>query len=262
MSLSVNEYTFSGTYEFDLNFALGYDSASDILAEADVVGSESPVEVQFDFLTDSRVLVTSPTLSNGDVVRFVRTVSKTAPAIDVTQPSNLTRENVDKLFRQSMHVMHEILDGRFDAYTELDASLLATVNQTVNGAILASGLLARYKYPLQVQFSGTAVTWPTDNMEADTIEVLVQVNSNPTEQQEILITGTSGVFATVFIEADGSHSVVYGSGVSSGTSFTVSTLNDFGADVNLVVQGSLSDYLEFATPDLDFVDQINNYTCS
>lgn len=110
MGLSVNKFTYSGTDEFDLNFALGYASRNDVTAYK---SGDPNVDIDFDWLTDERVrLQAGHDLSNGDLVVFRRTVSKQTLPVDLTQPGEATRENLEEVARHTMRAVHEILDDR------------------------------------------------------------------------------------------------------------------------------------------------------
>ena len=109
MSLSVNKFTYAGDNEFDLNFALGYTSQSDVTAYKP---GDPIVDLDFDWLTDSRVrLVAGQGLINGDEIVFRRTVSKQQLPVDLLQPGKATRENLELLSKHIMYALHEVLDG-------------------------------------------------------------------------------------------------------------------------------------------------------
>lgn len=114
MGLSVNEFTYDGDDEFDLNFALGYASQGDVTCYKNGV---TPVDLDFDWLTSSRVRLTpGQGLVNGDEIVFRRTVSKRVLPVDLTQPGNATRENLALLSKHVMFALHEVLDERSADY--------------------------------------------------------------------------------------------------------------------------------------------------
>ena len=114
MGLSVNEFTYAGADEFDLNFALGYASRGDVTCYKK---GETPVDLDFDWLTSSRVRLTpGHGLVNGDEIVFRRTVSKQTLPVNLNVPGNATRENLDLLSRHVMYALHEVLDERADDY--------------------------------------------------------------------------------------------------------------------------------------------------
>ena len=116
MGLAVNKFTYAGDNEFDLNFALGYTSQRDVAAYK--LG-EPERTIRFEWLTDSRVRLSSwNDLVNGDEIVFRRTVSKQQLPVDLLQPGEATRENLELLSKHIMYAMHEVLDGA-DAVTNI-----------------------------------------------------------------------------------------------------------------------------------------------
>lgn len=110
MGLSVNQFTYAGDDEFDLNFALGYSSRGDVTCYKK--GPPS-VDLDFDWLTPSRVRLTpGHGLVNGDEIVFRRTVSKQVLPVDLAQPGNATRENLSLLSKHVIYALHEVLDER------------------------------------------------------------------------------------------------------------------------------------------------------
>lgn len=144
MGLSVNEFTYDGDDEFDLNFALGYASQSDVTCYKKGV---TPVDLDFDWLTSSRVRLTpGQGLVNGDEIVFRRTVSKRALPVDLTQPGNATRENLALLSKHVMFALHEVLDERSADYPAeilpLPIELGGTGATNATGASTNLGVLA------------------------------------------------------------------------------------------------------------------------
>ena len=116
MGLSVNKFTYAGDNEFDLNFALGYTSQRDVAAYK-LGEPERPL--LFEWLTDSRVRLSDfNDLVNGDEIEFRRTVSKQQLPVDLLQPGQATRENLELLSKHIMYALHEVLDGP-DAVTSI-----------------------------------------------------------------------------------------------------------------------------------------------
>lgn len=255
MGLSFNEFTYAGFTDFDLNFALGYTSKQDVTCIK--IGS-IPILVDFEWLTDSKVRVESTDLQLGDELVFYRTVSKTQLPVDVTLDSQLTRENVETLHKHALYVMHEVFDGRFEGYTNVNISVMELVTTAVRGAIQSSGLISTYKYPVQFNWEGQDVTWPTSNMADHDVKVVV--NSNPLSPQEFIITGDSGVVADFTVATDGSVTTnTYD--VESGTTLRLSTVQDHQARVSVVLEGVLAEYLEFSDDFPDFAQQLEDFTC-
>lgn len=256
MGLSINTFTYAGVTDFDLNFALGYTSKQDISCVKTIEGF--PVAISFEWLTDNKVRISTEGLELGDELNFYRTVSKTTLPVDLTVGSEMTRENVEVLHRHAIYVMHEIFDGRFDSYSEIDASTMEIVTDAVRSAIRSSGLLATYKYPVQLSWSGTTDIWPTSNMESADVRVIV--TNNPLSPQEFLITGDNGVIADFTVDTSGEVTLnTYE--IESGERLELSTVTDHGASVKVVVEGILSEYLEFSEEFPDFAEQFRSYTC-
>ena len=257
MGLSVNQFTYAGVDEFDLNFAMGYTSRSDVNC---VKSGEIPEVIEFDWLTDTRVRVVSSTLSLGDELTFYRTVSKNALPVDLNQPGASTREALEVNSRHAVMIAHEILDGRFSEYTEVTASVSEIVSNAVANSIEASGLLARYKYPVLLQHTGVEQSWPISNMVAGTAELMVHVVTAPLSDEEILITGANGVVASVLVDTAGETTITLYP-VDTGELITVSSVQSNGAVVHMNLSGVLEDYLEFAEEYPDWAEQYRSFSC-
>lgn len=109
MGLSRNEFTYAGSDEFDLNFAMGYASQSDVSCYK--VG-DPPVDLEFDWLTANRVrLAAGHGLLSGDEIVFRRVVSKQSLPFDLGQPGDTTREALETVVTHTMYALHEVLDG-------------------------------------------------------------------------------------------------------------------------------------------------------
>lgn len=110
MGLSVNQFTYVGNDEFDLNFALGYTSRGDVTAYK--LG-EPLVDVNFEWVTDSKVRLTpGHVLLIGDELVFRRTVSKLSLPVNLNNPSEVTRESLTTAYKHLMYIAHELLDDR------------------------------------------------------------------------------------------------------------------------------------------------------
>lgn len=110
MGLSVNEFTYAGDDEFDLNFALGYASQGDVTCYKK---GDPIVDLDFDWVTSTRVrLQAGHGLQSGDELAFRRTVSKTSLPVDLSVPGNATRENLETLAAHFVYIAHELLDER------------------------------------------------------------------------------------------------------------------------------------------------------
>lgn len=208
MGLSVNEYTYSGSDEFDLGFALGYDKQTDISAEVDD-GGGLPVVATFDFVTDNRIRITSPALNTGDVIRVLRTVSKTDPAVDVSQPSNLSRENVQKLFLQSMYVMHEVLDSRVAGVGVVEDEVQTIAAAAVADALALTPIVASYKFPVQISGDMTAPVVVVCGNNMTLTETVVYIETNPSAAVEVLLSDSAKVVYSFNVATNGTVTETY-----------------------------------------------------
>jgi len=222
MSLSTNEFVYAGSDVFDLNFALGYASKADITAYKK---GDPPVDLTFDFLTDSRVQLNSGQgLTNGDEIVFRRTVSKTALPVDLTVPGRATRENLELLSKHVMRALHEVLDGRIaDSFSVEDVIITAT-EEAVNEALANLSVQLQQFEQLFFGFYRTfdgqkeyIVTALPAVCQVDDIQVDVQ--TNPTQTVQFLISNAGSVKATVDIQQDGTVTRAIPGG---GTEFTLS----------------------------------------
>ena len=222
MGLSVNEFTYAGNDEFDLNFALGYASRGDVTAYKP---GDPIVDLDFDWLTDSRVrLQSGHGLVNGDGVIFRRTVSKQQLPVDLRQPGKATRENLELLSKHIMYALHEVLDGRVSDSVLIEDVVLQSVEDAVNAALAALSVSLQQFEQLFFGFYNTfdgqkeyIVTAVPATCQVDDIQVDVQ--TNPTQAVEFLISNGGQVKAQVQIAQDGT---VTRSIPGGGTQFTLS----------------------------------------
>lgn len=210
MGLSLNKFTFNGVTEFDLNFALGYASRSDVSA---YIEKEVPVNLAFDWLTTSRVRITVPAeLQVGDTIVFARTVSKTALPVDLTQPGNLTREGVQTALTHSMYVYHEILDGRFSDLVEVSDSTLASIKLATETAlknlIFRANFTSEKVFALNLTNESTA-TYTSGGFTALTDKIGVFVENNPNTMIEVLLYNAGVIFYSFTVSQDGVVEVTY-----------------------------------------------------
>lgn len=114
MAHSINKHIYTGQTDFDLSFSGGYRVRDDVSCYR-----EGPVrsEVTFNWLTDSRVRIVPTSLTIGDEIHFVRTVSKLEPPVDIMQPNNFTREAVVAAVKHTLQALQEVIDGRIDSFT-------------------------------------------------------------------------------------------------------------------------------------------------
>lgn len=258
MGLSLNKFTFTGYDEFDLNFALGYASKSDVSA---FIEKETPVNLVFDWVTDSRVRITVPAeLEVGDTVVFARTVSKTILPVDLTQPGNLTREGVQTAILHSMYAYHEILDGRFGNLVELSDAMLNTINVAVETALENLLFIANFTsekvFALNLSAEAPA-TYTSGGFTTIVENIGVFVEQPPSADIEVLLYNSGVLFYSFTVSTSGEVVVTYqkdieltkgsissqvvGGNYSSGASVVIALpiVNSAVVDLNAV----LSDYV-------------------
>lgn len=210
MGLSLNKFTFTGGDEFDLNFALGYASASDVSA---FIEKAVPVNLEFDWLTANRVRITvPPELAVGDTIVFARTVSKTTLPVDLTHPGNLTREGVQTAILHSMYAYHEILDGRFGDLVEVSDALLQTIDAATTTALENLLFLANFTsekvFALNLTAESTA-TYTSGGFTVLTEDIGVFVEQPPETQIEVLLYNGGVIFYSFTVSPTGAVTVTY-----------------------------------------------------
>lgn len=207
MGLSMNTFLYTGSTDFDLNFALGYTSKSDVSCYKE---GTIPVDVKFDWLTDSRVRVDDTHLSVGDTLVFRRTVSKTSLPVDLKQPSNLTRENVETAVLHSLYAFHELIDGRFGDLVEVNDAIYGLVEEAVKFALNNFLFSAQFKQDFVIHSNldaHKAVHWGSGGFDINTAEAYFTVIKAPTEPVELLIYHNGQVIYAVQVQTDGSYTV-------------------------------------------------------
>lgn len=206
MGLSVNEFTYAGDDEFNLNFALGYASKNDVTCYKK---GAPPVDLAFDWLTDNRVRLTSGHgLVNGDEIVFRRTVTKQSLPVNLNEPGKATRESLMLLSTHIMYALHEVLDGRVADSLPVEDVVLRSVETAINDALSTLSVSVQqfeqlffgfYQiYDGQKEYIVTALPASCDVQD---IEVAIQ--TNPTTPTEFLITNEDVVKATITIQPDG-----------------------------------------------------------
>ena len=116
MGLSTNTTIYAGGAQtFAVNFALGFLSRTDVQVRvnAAVDGSGDPVYTSFSWIDDSTISVI-PTLTIGDTVEVLRTVSKTELAANFAANTDVTPANLDVSAKQGLMVYQELIDGRVE----------------------------------------------------------------------------------------------------------------------------------------------------
>lgn len=119
MGFSRLEYPYTGgAQDFAVNFSLGYLETDDVkvyvIGEVDGLGDQ--LFRTYTFLNEGTIRVTDP-LPNPCTVVLERTVDKDQLEIDLESNGAVTRVTLVRAFRQLMMNIHELLDGRADAFT-------------------------------------------------------------------------------------------------------------------------------------------------
>lgn len=258
MGYSINRFTFVGQDEFDLNFAQGYSSRSDVTCEVTREGLNSYVE--FDWLTDNQVRIDTTGLQSGDELVFKRTVSKTSLPVDFSVPGNSTREALETNAKHAVYLVHEILDGRVGDFTDINDETLGIVTEAVKEAISQSALIATYKYPVQIggALTSTIVTNCGDPINISGVSVSVE--TAPNVPIEVLISTDEQVVASFNIDTAGEVTNVYFDELFPVQGkLEMTSVGGFtsGAVVHATLSGSESSFLNFAE---SFPDYLSIYT--
>ena len=209
MGLSINNFTYvEGVTDYDLNFALGYASQSDISVYKD---GENPVDISFDWLTDTRIRIDDTDLTAGDTFTATRTVSKTTLPVDLTSPGNATRENLETIVKHTVYLQHELLDGRFTDLTEVDDAVYQQVISAVDTALDRLLFLSNYKFEQQMPITLDAVKatmYTTGDYRVSPDDSAVFVTTPPNEPIEVIMYQEGGdVFFAFNVDIDGTVEV-------------------------------------------------------
>ena len=125
MALSTNTYIYAGGAQtFTVNFALGFIQRSDVQVRVNgaVDGGGDPAYTNFTWIDDSNITVT-PTLTIGDSVQLLRTVSKTELKVDFGSSADVTPANLNVSAKHGLMVYQELVDGRIEgAESPIDAA--------------------------------------------------------------------------------------------------------------------------------------------
>lgn len=102
-----------------VNFAMGQIDASHVTCyvTGEVDGGGNQLYRSFTFLTGSSVQVAGTAAPEGEDYVFTRTVPKSTLIVDYNDGDGITADNLDKMQKQSMMAIHELLDGRFNQLT-------------------------------------------------------------------------------------------------------------------------------------------------
>jgi len=145
LSTSTTIYT-GGAQTFTVNFALGFIRRADVQVRVngEVDGSGDPVYRAFTWIDDSQITVTD-TLTIGDSVQLLRTVSKTELKVNFSANTDVTPANLDLSAKHGLMVYQELVDGRvdgaespIDAADRADAAALAAEADEVAAAASAA----------------------------------------------------------------------------------------------------------------------------
>jgi hypothetical protein len=133
MALTTNTYIYTGGAQtFTVNFALGFIDRSDVRVRVNgaVDGGGDPAYQPFTWIDDSAITVT-PTLTVGDSVQVLRTVSKTELKVNFGATTDVTPANLNVSAKHGLMVYQELVDGRVDgAESPKDAADRAAISAT------------------------------------------------------------------------------------------------------------------------------------
>lgn len=142
MALSTTTTIYAGGAQtFTVNFALGFIQRSDVKVRVNgaVDGSGDPAYTAFTWIDNSAISVT-PTLTIGDSVQLVRTVSKTELKVNFSNNTDVTPANLDLSAKHGLMVYQELVDGRVEgAESPADAADRAAASAAA--ALVSLGLL-------------------------------------------------------------------------------------------------------------------------
>ena len=259
MGLSVNRFTYAGSTDFDLNFARGYNSQSDI--ECYFVREGTTVNVEFDWLTDTRVRVDDTDVELNEELIFTRTVSKESLPVDLTAPGNLTREAVSRVNDHLMYIMHEVLDGRVASFSYIEEISRESVADLITAAVENTDLLVEARYPMIIQGSlaGPIVSVVPKSVRSSLEEVSVSVRTYPTVPIEFILTDAVNDVLEITLYPDGTETVEV---IGGGSDFTLNkgslllqqvSGNYYDGDIAVGVNGVDSDILSTTEDFPDFL---------
>lgn len=114
MSYTTIEIEYSGQASFVLPFSLGIIDRSHVTVQVnnELDGLGDILLTPFEWISDTEIII--PGLSNGDIVRISRTVSHADLEIDFVEGADITRSNLNRQSKQSIMLIQQILDGRFN----------------------------------------------------------------------------------------------------------------------------------------------------
>ncbi len=120
------------TTQFSPVFGLGYIDKADVKCRVnkEVDGLGQPVYRSLTWITDSLVQVGGTVPASGNLVEFIRTVSKTSLVHDYSDGVEIQEKNLDDSNKQLLMAVQEVLDGRFESglATDLDFANHKAIN--------------------------------------------------------------------------------------------------------------------------------------
>lgn len=215
MAYTLQDFTFDGTREFDLNFSTGYQSRGDVTCHI----RETSTRLQFEWLTDSRVRITTPSIPTGTQIRFERTVSKHRLPFDLRLPEAATREAISACVLHTFRAMQELLDGRFSESLNVDGIVARAVQEAVDSAltnfIFQSSLKWEHNYSGTVDSAYRTLAIGPDH-EVMAGQAVIIVDAAPAETSEIRLVQNGSIIATYRVTAAGVVTTLHGTSVLSG----------------------------------------------
>lgn len=120
------------TNQFTISFGLGYIDKADVKCRVnkEVDGLGQPSYRPLTWITDSLIQVGGTVPANGNLVEFIRTVSKTSLVHDYSDGVEIQEKNLDDSNKQILMAVQEVLDGRFESglATDLDFANHKAIN--------------------------------------------------------------------------------------------------------------------------------------
>lgn len=175
MGYSRHEYPYEGgAQEFAINFPLGYLKAEDItvMVDGEVDGLGNPILRPFEFVGEGTVRVLDA-LEAPCTVIVQRTVDKTALEAPIDGTAAVTRAAMYRQMIQTMMMMHELLDGRINEFTnstpltlDQDAqdAVALIAGQVTQDALTAAGLDNGRGVDIVDDATATDTTWSSQRI--------------------------------------------------------------------------------------------------